>query len=518
MKKLLVKTLLYSWLVPVLVLAPVAGGGSASAAERPGAAASRTVPAAGEVRIDVDGQKIQLPSAPVIRHGVTLVPMRSVFAALHADVVWEPETKTVIGRKGYTVVTLKVGSKQAIVNGKKMALDAPAEVRGGVTLVPLRFVGEALGADVKWDAKTKTVRIKSAEALAAERKQKLKQEPAKPSAKLTPAEIVERNDESVVMIATNRAQGSGVVISPDLILTNYHVMDGATSGHAVMINDRIYEIAGVIAYDENADLAIIQTKEPLPAQGVKFGSPNSIAKGDTVVAIGSPHGLRNTVSEGLISNIIRENGVTYLQTSAPIDSGSSGGGLFNESGELIGITTSGYQKVNADLNFAVSIEHVHRLLLQIASGEANTAAFLPSKLPSTLKGASESEIVKLLEKEFAYVQTSQGTAEIKDWQAKRDAEGWLVLTANIDPLFYTYYIESSHEELRNWAINLGLTVSGLLPDEAVELIVYYDRTFDFKPRGLNADEVTDLGNGKWKVRYPVIHLQVKEQLHIETRF
>ncbi|WP_213530805.1 hypothetical protein [Paenibacillus cisolokensis] len=57
MKKLLVKTLLYSWLVPVLVLAPVAGGGSASAAERPSAAASRTVPAAGEIRIDVDGQK-----------------------------------------------------------------------------------------------------------------------------------------------------------------------------------------------------------------------------------------------------------------------------------------------------------------------------------------------------------------------------------------------------------------------------------------------------------------------------
>ena len=82
----------------------------------------------------------------------------------------------------------------------------------------------------------------------------------------------------------------------------------------------------------------------------------SLAKGNKVVAIGSPKGLQNTVSEGIVSSFRIVEGVQQIQISAPIDHGSSGGGLFNSKGELVGVTASGYAGSNADLNFAVAID------------------------------------------------------------------------------------------------------------------------------------------------------------------
>ena len=87
-----------------------------------------------------------------------------------------------------------------------------------------------------------------------------------------------------------------------------------------------------------------------------MGKASDTDKGSIAVAIGSPLGLFNTVSTGIISNFWESEGIDLIQISIPITHGNSGGALFNESGKLIGITTSGMGEAN--LNFAISSSHI----------------------------------------------------------------------------------------------------------------------------------------------------------------
>lgn len=93
--------------------------------------------------------------------GVTLVPLRAIFQALGADVNWDGSTQTVTANKGLTTVKLKIGSNSAEVNANKVVLQVPGKVIDGNTMVPLRFVSEALGSKVSWDGVTKTITINS---------------------------------------------------------------------------------------------------------------------------------------------------------------------------------------------------------------------------------------------------------------------------------------------------------------------------------------------------------------------
>lgn len=88
-----------------------------------------------------------------------MVPMRGVFEALKAEVKWDGATQTVTATKGNTTIKLTIGNNYAYVNGKKVALAAEAIIVNGSTMVPLRFVAEALGAKVAWDGATKTAII-----------------------------------------------------------------------------------------------------------------------------------------------------------------------------------------------------------------------------------------------------------------------------------------------------------------------------------------------------------------------
>lgn len=174
---------------------------------------------------------------------------------------------------------------------------------------------------------------------------------------LTTSEIVALNDSKVVMIEMNNSQGSGVIVGDGLILTNHHVIDGAYSGKVYLSDGSVYAIDGIVAQNSTKDLALIKTKTPIVnSSPVDIGTDSSLKVGDKVVAIGSPLGLMNTVSEGIVSSFRVMSGVDHIQISAEIDHGSSGGGLFNSKGELVGITTSGYLGGNANLNFAVGID------------------------------------------------------------------------------------------------------------------------------------------------------------------
>lgn len=89
----------------------------------------------------------------------TLVPLRSIFEELGAIVQWDQKTKTVTATKEKTQVWLKIGSKNTKVNGKTVTIDVPAQVDNGVTLVPLRFISESMGANVEWNSNDQSATI-----------------------------------------------------------------------------------------------------------------------------------------------------------------------------------------------------------------------------------------------------------------------------------------------------------------------------------------------------------------------
>lgn len=506
------KALVCPMLVAGLMLAPLASPGTMTVS----AAASDNLVKHEDIQLWVDGETLKL-SAPVYKeNGFTLVPMKDLLDALGVTSILEKKTNSIIIRSGRTTITMAIGKKEAIVNGKSVKLDVAASIKNNVAYIPLRFVAKSLEAAVKWDKESSTIQVKSRYYQEMEQYEEYAEE-QESKEKLTSNQIVDYYDESVVMIVTNRAIGSGIVVGDDLVLTNYHVIEDASSATINSIYYEEFEMIGVVAYNKNADLAVIRTKEPMDLLPVEVNFGYQARKGDRVYAIGSPLGIQNTVSEGLISNMSYENGVSYIQINAQTDHGSSGGALFNEYGELVGITNAGIDKSKADLNFAIAAHHAAALMGSVTEEKINKAAFLTPSMPDTLAGAPLSDIQNLMKAEFSSVQTIEGLAELTNWEVKRDAEGWLVLTANINPLFYLYYGASTAGDLRLWSINLGHELHRMLPDEKIQVIISFERDYEFRPRGLAPEEISSLGDGKWRIRYPVIDMQLKDQLYIETR-
>jgi S1-C subfamily serine protease len=175
-----------------------------------------------------------------------------------------------------------------------------------------------------------------------------------------------RNEVSVVTLIAydenNEAfsQGTGFIVSNRLIASNFHVVDGATRVEAILHSESRIEIEGITEYDPGADLVLLKSKTDLKNTPLKLGSFGMVEKGDEVVAIGNPEGLTNTVSNGIVSSLrefrINNNPYSFIQFTAPITYGSSGGPLFNMDGYVIGITSMGYDYGN--LNFAIAIDDV----------------------------------------------------------------------------------------------------------------------------------------------------------------
>jgi hypothetical protein len=149
--------------------------------------------------------------------------------------------------------------------------------------------------------------------------------------------------------------GSGVVIGVNEILTNCHVIDGAGE---LSIEFSDGEIGSAIPGERvgKLDLCILAAK----TGARKFPKPSpvsSIKVGQRVFALGNPLSLTESFSDGLISGIRKRDGQTVLQTTAPISPGSSGGGLFDSAGRLVGITTFTLVR-GQNLNFAIPAEYI----------------------------------------------------------------------------------------------------------------------------------------------------------------
>lgn len=158
------------------------------------------------------------------------------------------------------------------------------------------------------------------------------------------------------------ATASGFVVFDDsVIVTNYHVIEqDAYRVTAQTEKGDSFDCPTVLAWDADKDIAILKAERHTGLSLLTPGSTENLQKGEKVVAIGSPLGLINSVSTGVFSGFVTDDAGTTLQFTAAISHGSSGGALFNDAGEVIGVTFATLQD-GQNINLAVPIEDVARL-------------------------------------------------------------------------------------------------------------------------------------------------------------
>lgn len=110
-----------------------------------------------EIKIYLDGKAVAFDSAPIIENGRTLVPLRAIFEAMDAEVLWDDATKTVTAARGDTKIKMTIGEAQFYVNETVVALDVPAKIVNSRTMVPARAIAESFGVDVSWNDSARAV-------------------------------------------------------------------------------------------------------------------------------------------------------------------------------------------------------------------------------------------------------------------------------------------------------------------------------------------------------------------------
>jgi serine protease Do len=165
-----------------------------------------------------------------------------------------------------------------------------------------------------------------------------------------------------------RGVGSGFVLSPDgFVMTNAHVVDGADEVIVTLPDKREFK-ARIIGADKRTDVAVVKVDaNGLPA--VRIGDVNRLKVGEWVMAIGSPFGLDNTVTAGIVSAKQRDTGdfLPFIQTDVAINPGNSGGPLLNLRGEVVGINSQIYSRSGGfmGISFAIPIDEAMRVADQL---------------------------------------------------------------------------------------------------------------------------------------------------------
>ncbi|MBQ8834407.1 MAG: trypsin-like peptidase domain-containing protein [Oscillospiraceae bacterium] len=216
---------------------------------------------------------------------------------------------------------------------------------------------------------------------------------------LTPGQVYAKNVDSVVAVSSTvqaasiygvtqgTSTGSGFILTEDgFVVTNCHVVEGATAVSVVMHNGLEYD-AQIVGTDSTNDIAVLKIDaDNLPAAAV--GSSDDLVIGDMVVAIGNPLGeLTSTQTVGYVSgkdrDVTTDNTIiNMIQTDAAINSGNSGGPLFNMNGEVVGITTAKYSGTTGSgasiegIGFAIPIDDVKGIISDLMEHGYVTGAYL----------------------------------------------------------------------------------------------------------------------------------------------
>ena len=220
-------------------------------------------------------------------------------------------------------------------------------------------------------------------------------------------DLIESVEPSVVRIEVElikgSSQGSGFLTEKGIV-TNHHVIEHAISAKVIFSDQTEVSVTGVRAWDDDRDLAVlaIAGQESRPKLKLSAALPR---KGELVVAFGAPRGFSFTTSEGIVSGIrlgaeirkeldeyTQSDELQWVQTTAPISNGNSGGPLVNSKGEVIGVNTWTHTE-GQNLNFALSSLEVSRLLEKVSKEQLTEFSQLP-KTSSVAGGGSERRLAQ----------------------------------------------------------------------------------------------------------------------------
>jgi S1-C subfamily serine protease len=219
---------------------------------------------------------------------------------------------------------------------------------------------------------------------------------------LSLSDIIKRNIRSVVVVKTPRGMGSGFFISDQgYIVTNKHVLSEAANAEIKTAAGNKYKIDRIVAEDPVGDLVIASSEAP-SSEALPVALSSRLPEvGEKVIVIGSPLGLEQTVSDGIVSAVrSNQQSVNYIQITAPISMGNSGGPVLNMRGEVIGIATFQYRQ-GQNLNFCVAAERV---------------VALQSGYPLTANQSSGASFKTQGNKDVYCYMDSQGVVNFVDWK------------------------------------------------------------------------------------------------------
>lgn len=188
---------------------------------------------------------------------------------------------------------------------------------------------------------------------------------------------------TILAFDRNRAplsQGSGFIVSPDRVATNYHVLAGSTSASIIFNDGSMTFVKAVIAASRPKDLVIVEA-ETGNRTPLVLGDELQLKVGEAIYTIGAPNGLASSLSDGLVSSFRQDEGQFLIQITAPIAPGSSGGPVLNSQGEVVGVATSklkdggfGFAMGAGDLKHILKVPLAVRIDLTDLTPEATTAS------------------------------------------------------------------------------------------------------------------------------------------------
>ena len=206
-------------------------------------------------------------------------------------------------------------------------------------------------------------------------------------------DVISRSMPAVVRVEAGSGFGTGFFVAPDTILTNVHVVSG-NSTVTIRRPGGATQSAHVEVTAPELDIAVMRVSSPDPNQPtLTMGSGMHARAGQEVITLGTPMGLQNTVTRGIVSAVREVGGLTLVQTDAAVNPGNSGGPLVDRAGEVIGITSMGMRSAVAQgLSFAIAIEHAQALLAgRRPTPSAATPLTSLSQAMTTDRGRSEGD-------------------------------------------------------------------------------------------------------------------------------
>ena len=348
-----------------------------------------------EITIWQNNQQVICDVAPQMKNDRVFLPARSLYTAIGGQTSWDDTTKTAtILLSNGTHLKLTVDSTTAYVNGQAVTLEAAPFIQEDRLMLPLAFAADYSGLTLEWNAAARSITIYNK---------------------------VDLWKQSVVMIKTDIAQGSGIVLSSDgIICTNYHVIEDASAVSIAFQNGDYYTgPATVVGLDTAKDVAILSI-EKTDLTPIAIGDASTLEIGDAVTAIGSPNGNFNTVTAGSVTG----NNGTVITTDAYITNGSSGGALINANGELVGMTFAYSANMYLSIPVNTILEVAQNLAMPI---EEMARHHFPTGIPYDLSYTEDDD----------YYYVFWGPVEGADWyqiyisdqqdgsyQAVRKLQGW----------------------------------------------------------------------------------------------